>query len=61
MFEVTRSGIPHSLDVYLKASNGNYVTTAIVSAGGKPLLVAEQPPVDPRPPGEAAFRLMPLW
>jgi hypothetical protein len=48
------------LDVYLKASNGNYVTTTIVSDGANPLLTADQP-VDPFPPAVAAFRMIPLW
>ncbi|HZM78027.1 MAG TPA: hypothetical protein VFC19_20095 [Candidatus Limnocylindrales bacterium] len=60
MFEVTKSNVAHSFDVYLKASNGNYVTTTIVSDGANALLTADQP-VDPNPPTVAAFRLIPLW
>jgi hypothetical protein len=58
MFVVTRSEVPRSLDVYLKANNGKYVSPLF--NGGHVVLTSEQPG-DATPPPTAAFRLVPLW
>jgi hypothetical protein len=58
-FTVVPSDTPHSLDVKLKAANGNYVG-ARANAAGVVVLRANEPVV-PNPPVATSFRIMPIW